>query len=134
MLPSIHYYQINCWLDAANNRKKVGNPLHLRKETVAILRSSLSNYLSPGFLALTAKYAATPKPNIANSHNQALLPSSLSLSAKVVIPVVKVGWRVAVGLRVGLEVGVGSGVSVGGMGVKVGVAGGVTCSSSFSPG
>jgi hypothetical protein len=49
---------------------------------------------------------------------------------------VEVGWRVEVGLRVrlGVIVGVGSGVSVGGRGVKVAVAGGVTCSSSFSPG
>ena len=44
------------------------------------------------------------------------------------------GWRVEVGLRVGLGVWVGRGVSVGGRGVEVAVAGGVTCSSSFSPG
>ena len=35
---------------------------------------------------------------------------------------------------VGVAVGVGSGVSVGGKGVGVLVAGGVTCSSSRSPG
>ena len=34
----------------------------------------------------------------------------------------------------GLGVRVGMGVSDGGRGVKVAVAGGVTCSSSFSPG
>ena len=35
---------------------------------------------------------------------------------------------------VGVAVGVGGGVSVGGMAVKVAVAGGVTCSRSFCPG
>lgn len=45
---------------------------------------------------------------------------------------VRKAW-VAVGVRLGVKVGLGNGVSVGGRGVKVAVAGGVTC-SSFSPG
>jgi len=54
----------------------------------------------------------------------------------LVVKVVAVGdgKRDWVTVGEGLGVGVGSGVSVGGRGVKVAVAGGVTCSSSFSPG
>lgn len=44
------------------------------------------------------------------------------------------GGMVSVAVGEGLGVGVGSGVSEGGRGVKVAVAGGVTCSSSLSPG
>ena len=42
--------------------------------------------------------------------------------------------RIAVGEGLGVAVGLGNGVSVAGAGVGVLVAGGVTCSSSLSPG
>ena len=56
-----------------------------------------------------------------------------SAEVSLAVDVGKKGW-VAVGLRVGLGVRVGSEVSVGGRGVGVLVAGGVTCNKSLSPG
>ena len=88
----------------------------------------------PRSFDLTIKKPTTPTAPAASSHSQAPLPLPFSVSSTNVVNAVKVGWRVEVGLRVGLGVWVGNGVSVGGRGVKVAVAGGVTCSSSFSPG
>lgn len=71
----------------------------------------------------------------ARSQSQ-LVGFSTRLSAAEVFVAVGVGGRsrVAVGERLGVKVGLVKGVSVNGRGVKVAVAGGVTCSSSLSPG
>ena len=65
-----------------------------------------------------------------------LVGFSTKLNTPGVAVAVGVGGRVRVTVGEGLIVsaGLGSGVSVGGRGVKVGVAGGVTCSSSLCPG
>lgn len=65
-----------------------------------------------------------------------LLGLSVRLNADGVSVAVGDGTRsrVAVGEGLGVKVGLGNGVSVGGRGVKVAVAGGVTCSSNLSPG
>ena len=59
---------------------------------------------------------------------------SASLRAAEVSVAVEVGRKSRVEVGEGLGVALGSEVSVGGRGVKVAVAGGVTCSSSLSPG
>ena len=65
-----------------------------------------------------------------------LVGFSTKLNTPEVSVAVGVGGRVRVTVGEGLSVsvGLGSRVSVGGRGVKVAVAGGVTCSSSLSPG
>ena len=76
---------------------------------------------------------AAPKATTARTKNQ-LIGFSSWFSAAGVSVLVDDGVRDWVIIGEGLGVGVGSGVFVGGRGVKVAVAGGVTCSSSFSPG
>ena len=84
---------------------------------------------------LITKYPATPTAAIARSQSQ--LSGSCndlrSVAGWATVAVGASGW-VAVGAKLGMAEGLGFGVSVAGAGVGMLVAGGVTCSSSLSPG